>query len=224
MVMKVKLEQPEKQELPNETTEDGMVMLVKLEQPSKQRLPIEVTEDGMVMLVKREQCQKQVLPSETIEDGMVMLVKLEQYLKQELPNEVTEDGMMTLVKLEQKEKHSFPNEVTEDGMVMLLSCPHSLKQLSPNAVTGYSFSSFAFTFSGTTISPEYSPSEFATKVAFFAFSSIKYRKPSMFSKCAWARTLLVANIITTIKNKPLREANLPESFVLGGKELHIHNQ
>ena len=151
----------------------------------------------MVMLLNLEQKEKQCSPNEVTEEGMVTLVKLEQLEKQRSPKDVTEEGMMTLVNLEQSQKQCSPSEVTEDGMVTLVKLEQDEKQLSPNEVTGYSISSFAFTFSGTTISPEYFSSGFATNIAVLAFSSIRYLSPSIISKCAWANALLVANSMTT---------------------------
>ena len=53
--MLVKPEQPWKQQMPKEVTEEGIVMLVKLEQFTKHSFPKDVTEEGIVMLVKPEQ-------------------------------------------------------------------------------------------------------------------------------------------------------------------------
>ena len=144
-----------------------------------------------------------------------MLLKLEQPEKQENPNDVTEGGMVTFVKLEHSEKHLFPNDVTEDGMLTYFKLEQDEKQLSPNEVTGYSISSFAFTFSGTTISPAYFSSGLATNVAVFAFSSIRYLSPSITSKCAWANALLVANSITTTKSTLLSVPVNPNSGTAG---------
>ena len=52
MVIEVKPLQPEKQDSPNEVTDEGMVIEVKPLQPKKQPSPNEVTEEGMVMEVK----------------------------------------------------------------------------------------------------------------------------------------------------------------------------
>ena len=52
MVIEVKPLQPEKQELPNEVTDEGMVIEVKPLQPSKQDQSNEVTDEGMVIEVK----------------------------------------------------------------------------------------------------------------------------------------------------------------------------
>ena len=52
MVMEVKALQPEKHDLPNLVTEEGMVMEVKALQSQKHSYPNEVTEEGMVMEVK----------------------------------------------------------------------------------------------------------------------------------------------------------------------------
>ena len=50
--MEVKPLQPEKQELPNEVTEEGMVIAFIRLQQEKQDFPNEVTEEGMVIEVK----------------------------------------------------------------------------------------------------------------------------------------------------------------------------
>ena len=104
---------------------------------------------------------------------MVMLVNLEQYEKHEPPKEVTDEGMEMLVKLEQLVKQLFPNDVTVEGMLTLVKPEQSLNAFSPNAVTGYSVSSLAFTFSGTTTSPEYLSPLLATTVAVLASESMR---------------------------------------------------
>ena len=81
--------------------------------------------------------------------------------------------MVRLVKPEHISKQLEPKEVTEEGIVTLFNPPHSLNALSPNAVTGYSTPSVAFTFSGTTISPEYFSPVFAVSVAVLASESIR---------------------------------------------------
>ena len=48
----VKLVQPEKQDQPNEVTDEGMVIEVKPLQPWKHNRPNEVTDEGMVIEVK----------------------------------------------------------------------------------------------------------------------------------------------------------------------------
>ena len=53
MVIEVKPLQKEKQEAPNEVTDEGMVIEVKPLQPSKQDSLNEVTDEGMVIEVKR---------------------------------------------------------------------------------------------------------------------------------------------------------------------------
>ena len=60
-----------------------------------------------------------------------------------------------LVKPEQYSKQLLPKEVTEEGIMMLFNPSQDLNALSANAVTGYSTPLLAFTFSGTTILPEY---------------------------------------------------------------------
>ena len=187
----------------------------KFSHTEKQPSPIEVTEEGMVTLLKLRQLEKQYAPNEVTEEGMVMLLKLWQLEKQCAPNEVTEDGILTYFKLSHTEKQDPPIEITEEGMVTLRKLEQDEKQLSPNAVTGYSISSFAFTFSGTTISPEYFSSGLATNIAVFAFSSIRYLNPSISSKCAWANALLVANSITTPKSTLLSVPVNPNSGAVG---------
>ena len=79
-----------------------------------------------------------------------------------------------LVKLEHEAKHHSPKEVTEEGIMMLFNPLHSLNVLAANAVTGYSTPSLAFTFSGTTILPEYfSPLGLAVSIAVLASESIR---------------------------------------------------
>lgn len=93
---------------------------------------------------------------------------------------------------------------------MLVIFLHPSNALSPRAVTGYSVPSLAFTFSGTTMSPEYFSSSLATTVAVFASESIRYRKPPIVSKLACANELLViARSTTTIKTTRLSEAKRP---------------
>ena len=64
MVIEVKPRQSEKQEAPNEVTDEGMVIEVKPLQPSKQDSPNEVTDEGMVIEVKPLQPSKQEATSE----------------------------------------------------------------------------------------------------------------------------------------------------------------
>ena len=52
MVIEVKPLQSQKQELPNEVTDEGMVIEVKPLQPEKQPSPNDVTDEGMVIKVK----------------------------------------------------------------------------------------------------------------------------------------------------------------------------
>ena len=66
-----------------------MVIEVKPLQPQKQDLPNEVTDEGMVIEVKPLQLPKQPSPNEVTDEGMVIEVKPLQPLKQEAPNEVT---------------------------------------------------------------------------------------------------------------------------------------
>ena len=84
-----------------------------------------------------------------------MEVKPLQSEKQEPPNAVTEEGMVMEVKPLQPLKHKLPKEVTEEGMEIEVKARQSSKQRSSNTVTTYSTPSLPFTFSGTTISPEY---------------------------------------------------------------------
>ena len=57
---------------------------------------------------------------------------------------------------------------------MLFNPLHSLNALAANAVTGYSIPSLAFTFSGTTILPEYfSPLGLAVSAAVLTSESIR---------------------------------------------------
>ena len=79
-----------------------------------------------------------------------------------------------LVKPLQSLKQYLPKEVTEEGIMILCNLPQSLNALSANAVTGYSTPSLAFTFSGTTILPEYfSPLGLAVSIAVLASESIR---------------------------------------------------
>ena len=93
--------------------------------------------------------------------------------KQPPPNEVTEEGMVIEVKRLQPEKQPPPNEVTDEGMMMEVKPLQLEKQDSPNEATLYSTLSLLFTFSGTTISPEYLPFVLATKVAVLESASNK---------------------------------------------------
>ena len=99
---------------------------------------------------------------------MVIEVKPLQPSKQKSLNEVTEEWMVIEVKLLQPLKQPKPNEVTDEGMVIEVKALQSEKHLSPNEVTLYSTLSLLFTFSGTTISPEYLSFVLATKVAVLA--------------------------------------------------------
>ena len=89
MVIEVKPLQPEKQEAPNDVTDEGMVIEVKPLQYEKQELPNEITDEGMAIEVKPLQYEKQELPNEVTDEGMVIEVKPLQPKKQEAPNEVT---------------------------------------------------------------------------------------------------------------------------------------
>ena len=104
---------------------------------------------------------------------MSTLVNLEQSSKHLYPSEVTDEGIMMLANLEQPEKHELPKAVTDEGMIILVKLEQSLNAFSPNFVTGYSAPSLAFTFSGTTISPEYLSPLLATTVAVFASESMR---------------------------------------------------
>ena len=63
MVIEVKPLQYEKQELPNEVTDEGMVIEVKPLQSKKQRSPNDVTDEGMVIEVKPLHSSKQDAPN-----------------------------------------------------------------------------------------------------------------------------------------------------------------
>ena len=125
------------------------------------------------MFVKPEHHQKQPEPKEVSEEGSEMLFNLIQFIKQFSLKDVMEDGIVMVVNPQHEEKQPLPKEVTEEGIVMLFNSRQLSNALSPNAVTGYSTPSLAFTFSGTTISPEYFSPTFAVSVAVLASESIR---------------------------------------------------
>ena len=115
--------------------------------------------------------------------------------------------MVIEVKPSHSSKQYFPNEVTDEGMVIEVKSLHLRKQSSPNAVTTYFTPSLPLTFSGTTISPEYSSLVLAIREAVFVLVSNKYRSPSITSNLTSSAIALLAvmSIMTTKTIKLLKE-------------------
>ena len=160
----------------------------------------------MIIEVKLLHSLKQPSPYEVTEGGIVIEVKRLQPEKQEPPKEVTEEGMVIEVKPLQNPKQRSPNEVTEEGMVIEVKPPQFEKQDPPNEVTLYSAPSLLLTFSGTTISPKYSPFFLGIREAVFVSVSKRKRRPSITSNLTSCAIALhaVMSIMTTKTDKLLK--------------------
>ena len=130
---------------------------------------VEITEQYMEYIRQMQEENLNIMSEFMVMAATLLDIKC----KMLLPKEVTEEGIVILVKPEHPRKQLSPKEVTEEGIVMLFNPLQLLNALSANAVTGYSTPSLAFTFSGTTISPEYFSPVFAVSVAVLASESIR---------------------------------------------------